>query len=351
MTELTKTGWGEFLRDYPEAHLLQTSAWGELKSEFGWDVVRLTTHNTEGGNGRAIGAQILLRRLPLGFSMAYIPKGPIGPIKPSGYREWQPLWPIVDAVCKSREAIFLKVEPDLWNPIGDSDEGSIVGETPLLPGFRLSPHSVQPARTLLVDLRGSEEQVLGRMKQKTRYNIRLAQKKGVLVSRSADIETFYRLMSITGERAEFGVHSKDYYHRAYDLFQPHGEAELLIAEYTGEPLAGLMVFARGKRAWYLYGASLEKYRERMPTYLLQWEAMRWARDRGCEWYDLWGVPDVDQNTLETNFTTRDDGLWGVYRFKRGFGGLLRRANGPWDRVYNPLVYRFYRWLVGWNAGS
>jgi lipid II:glycine glycyltransferase (peptidoglycan interpeptide bridge formation enzyme) len=83
----------------------------------------------------------------------------------------------------------------------------------------------------------------------------------------------------------------------------------------------------------------------MPNYLLQWEAIRWAKSQGCCEYDLWGVPDVDLATLETNFTSRNDGLWGVYRFKRGFGGELKRSIGPWDRVYNPFLYRLYSvWL-------
>jgi Uncharacterized protein involved in methicillin resistance len=85
------------------------------------------------------------------------------------------------------------------------------------------------------------------------------------------------------------------------------------------------VFARGRRAWYVYGASNDQERNRMPTYLLQWEAMRWARARGAEEYDLWGVPDADEETLEAHFTERSDGLWGVYRFKRGFGGQVKRA--------------------------
>jgi lipid II:glycine glycyltransferase (peptidoglycan interpeptide bridge formation enzyme) len=103
-----------------------------------------------------------------------------------------------------------------------------------------------------------------------------------------------------------------------------------------------MVFAYGSRAWYFYGASTEKERNRMPTYLLQWKAMQWARQRGCTQYDLWGVPDADLETLEANFTKRSDGLWGVYRFKRGFGGELIRAAGALDRPYNKPLYALYR---------
>jgi lipid II:glycine glycyltransferase (peptidoglycan interpeptide bridge formation enzyme) len=183
------------------------------------------------------------------------------------------------------------------------------------------------------------------MKQKTRYNIRLAAKKGVRVQPSPDLDIFYSLMEVTGERDAFGVHSRDYYRRAYELFHPLGECELLLAEFEGQPLAALMVFAYGSRAWYFYGASSSQHRELMPTYLLQWEAMRWARARGCDEYDLWGVPDEDEATLEANFESRSDGLWGVYRFKRGFGGQLCRGQGPWDRVYLPSLYGLYRaWL-------
>ncbi|MBN2146769.1 MAG: peptidoglycan bridge formation glycyltransferase FemA/FemB family protein, partial [Anaerolineales bacterium] len=124
---------------------------------------------------------------------------------------------------------------------------------------------------------------------------------------------------------------------------PRGNCELLIAEFDHEPLGALMVFTRGKRAWYFYGASSDLHRDRMPNYLLQWEAMRWARSQGCTEYDLWGVPDANLTTLEKQFTERSDGLWGVYRFKRGFGGELRRAASAWDRVYNSLLYRFYCW--------
>ena len=120
-------------------------------------------------------------------------------------------------------------------------------------------------------------------------------------------------------------------------------AELLVAEYEGRPLAALMVFARGRRAWYLFGASTDRERNRMPAYLLQWEAMRWARARGCEEYDLWGVPDEEEPALEACFETRTGGLWGVYRFKRGFGGRVVRAAQARDRVYNRLLYRVYLW--------
>ena len=340
MPLLNESEWDSFLSHYPNAHILQTSAWGKLKSEFGWQVARLAI-----GPGReGIGAQMLLRRLPFGLNLAYIARGPVGASCTPGAGRWDELWPEVDDYCRQRRVIFLKVEPDLWEATQDQDcTGLNPGAFPR--GFRLSKHAIQPQRTLVVNLAGEEDRVLARMKQKTRYNIRLALKRGVVVHPGADLEAFYRLMEITGGRNEFGVHSRAYYQRVYELFYP-AHCQLLVAEYQGDPLAAIMVFARGRRAWYFYGASSDQHREKMPTYLLQWEAMRWARSRGCTDYDLWGVPDVDEQTLEENFLKQRGGLWGVYRFKRGFGGDLRRSIGPWDRVYQPALYTLYRFLFG-----
>jgi lipid II:glycine glycyltransferase (peptidoglycan interpeptide bridge formation enzyme) len=183
------------------------------------------------------------------------------------------------------------------------------------------------------------------MKQKTRYNIRLAARKGVTIRTTTDLDEFHGLMQVTGKRDGFGVHSREYYRRVFDLFRPRGEVEIFLAEYDGQPLGAVMVFARGRRAWYFYGASNDEERSRMPAYLLQWEAMRWAGRRGCTEYDLWGVPDEDEQALEAQFEIRRDGLWGVYRFKRGFGGRLCRAMQTWERVYISALYTLFRWYA------
>src|SRR5574340_902235 len=177
MTPLDVQAWQKFLSGHPEAHVLQSAAWGELKSAFGWNPIRLQASDC--------GVQILFRRLPLGLTVAYIPKGPVG-------KDWQNLWPEVDAACRKNRAIFLKVEPDCWE-----DSSSVWAER--FAGLTLST-PVQPRRTVEVSLEGSEEDWLARMKQKTRYNIRLAEKKEVVVRESNDIEAFYVLMQPTGER-------------------------------------------------------------------------------------------------------------------------------------------------------
>ena len=322
MPTVSLSDWNQFLSAHPNAHLLQTGEWGELKAAFGWKPVRVVDGES--------GVQILFRKLALGFTIGYIPKANVD----------RSLWSEIDSVCRQNHAIFLKVEPDLWEDLPTSPLPMKHDQ------FQISPHNIQPPRTIIVDIKGSEEETLARMKQKTRYNIRLAEKKKVTVRAWDDIATFYKMMVLTGERDGFGVHSLQYYKQAYQLLHPKQMGELLLAKYDGKPLAALFVARYGNRAYYLYGASTDEERNRMPTYLLQWEAMKWAKACGCEEYDLWGVPDEDEKTLEANFETRSDGLWGVYRFKRGFGGQLKRAMQAIDRVYNPLLYWVYLHFIG-----
>lgn len=338
MPVLNTVEWESFLKIFPDAHILQTNQWGELKQAFGWRVERIAVFSEHASDG--IGAQVLFKSLPLGMNLAYIPRGPVvSTVQPAQHPLWAKWLDEVDQLCRRRNVVFMKIEPDLWSGSG---ENSFTGEEdPIPPGFLYSSQDIQPSRTLLVDLSGDEEMILARMKQKTRYNVRLALKKGVVVNSSQDIVTFHRLMMLTGQRDVFGVHNQEYYQKVFDLFSPSGACQVLLAEYEGEPLAAVMVFSRGKRAWYFYGASSNQHRERMPAYLLQWEAMRWARSQGCTYYDLWGVPDENLQTLEDQFLNRSAGLWGVYRFKRGFGGELKRVQGPWDRVYKPFWYSLY----------
>src|SRR5688500_10048505 len=339
------TDWNQFLASHPNTHLLQTGEWGELKSAFGWKPVRIITGN--------VGVQILFRNLPLGFTVGYIPKGPVCRNPLSVINEQ--FWKEINRACKDNRSIFCKFELDVWDieqlplnstrwvlpqDITQAPRAVMIGQH-VHNNWSFSKHNIQPPRTIIVGIKESEEEILASMKQKTRYNIRLAEKKGVIVHAWSDIESFHKMMLVTGVRDGFGVHSFEYYKRAYKLLHPKQMGEILVAEYEGRPLAALFVARNGKRAYYLYGASTDEERNRMPAYLLQWEAMKWARARGCEEYDLWGVPDEDEATLEANFETWHDGLWGVYRFKRGFGGELKRAAQAMDRVYNPLLYWLY----------
>jgi peptidoglycan pentaglycine glycine transferase (the first glycine) len=349
MPIVSLSDWNQFLSSHPDAHLLQTGEWGELKSAFGWKPVRMITGD--------VGAQILFRTLPFGFAVGYIPKGPV--CKNPSLAINDHFWQDIDTISRKNRAILCKFELDSWDVDYLSlDPGQwlipekIVPPRAIVAGqlfqnhWSFSPHNIQPPRTIVIDISDSEEVILGRMKQKTRYNIRLAEKKGVTVRAWDDIESFHQMMLLTGKRDGFGIHSCEYYQRAYDLLHPKQMGELLLAEYEGKPLAALFMARNGIRSFYLYGASTDEERNRMPTYLLQWEAMKWAKAGGCEEYDLWGVPDEEEETLEANFEKRNDGLWGVYRFKRGFGGELKRAVQAMDRVYNPLLYWAYLRFIG-----
>ncbi len=327
--------WDAFVTAHSQAHLLQLAAWGELKSRFGWSAERIALSGVP--SPILSGAQILYRRLPLGLgALAYIPKGPLMDWRDP--QETTPTLHALDRAARSRGAIALTVEPDLPDT---PDHVAALTHAGFIPGAA----TVQPRRTLLIDLSPDKSDILAAMKSKTRYNIRLAARKGVTVRQgtAADVSTFNRLMAVTGERDRFGVHSPDYYRAAFELFTDR--VGLFLAEYQGEPLAGLMAFALGQTAWYFYGASSAAHRDLMAPYAVQWAAVQWAKDRGCTTYDLWGVPDEDEATLEEEFTHRQDGLWGVYRFKRGFGGRLARTVGAWDRVYSPLRYKLYRWAL------
>jgi lipid II:glycine glycyltransferase (peptidoglycan interpeptide bridge formation enzyme) len=318
-----------------QGHLLQTWAWGELKSRFGWTAQRLRRGETA--------AQILFRQLPLGFTIAYIPKGPL--VDWSDVGQCQAFFSAIHAEAKKRRAILLKIEPDIWRAADQPPSPWASAATDFLTSAGFTPaDTIQPRTSILVDLSGAETEILAAMKQKTRYNIRLAEKKGVTVRQGniTDVPTFYHLAQLTAARDGFGIHSLSYYQLAYQLFAP-AQCTLLLAEFEGQLLAALMAFKQGQQAYYFYGASSNEQRHLMATYLLQWEAMRWAKSQGCTRYDLWGIPNADLAALEAEFEQRHEGLWGVYRFKRGFGGQWVQSLGAFDYVYNSLFYTIYRW--------
>jgi len=318
--------WDQFVRSQPRAHLLQLSAWGALKAQFEWE-----TRIVALGNDDVIqaGAQVLLKRLPLQLGlMAYAPMG--------GFANNAQLYPrLWQAIGRQTGAAFIKLEPGHF----PQDQAPDLARM----GFKPSPQTIQPPRSIVIDIAADDEAILGRMNQGTRRKIRKSLKSGIAYEEGAraDLRSFSRLMRETGDRNEFGVHSDAYFEAVYDLLLPQYGA-LLLAKGDGDLLAAIMVFTLGETVWYLYGASSRSKRNLYATYGIQWAAIQWAKARGCRYYDLWGVPDHDQATLESQFQTRSDGLWGVYGFKRGWGGQVRRSLGAWDKAYNPIVYAAYR---------
>ncbi|MDO8313349.1 MAG: peptidoglycan bridge formation glycyltransferase FemA/FemB family protein, partial [Sideroxyarcus sp.] len=205
-------------------------------------------------------------------------------------------------------------------------------------GWRFSNEQVQMRNTMLIDVRRSEEELLAAMKQKTRYNLRLAERKGVQVRRGSpeDFGQLYKMYAETSVRDGFVIRSEDYYRAVWDRFFAAGMLIPLIAEVEGQAVAGLMLFIFGTQSWYLYGMSRDQSREWMPNYLLQWEAIRASKAAGCETYDLWGAPD------EFN---EHDPMWGVYPFKQGLGAYEARHIGAWDLPIKPLTYSLYTQIL------
>jgi lipid II:glycine glycyltransferase (peptidoglycan interpeptide bridge formation enzyme) len=198
--------------------------------------------------------------------------------------------------------------------------------------------NILPSDTLFIDLTRDEDQLLKEMKPKTRYNIGLAVRKGVVVRRAdmRDLDVWYRLYKETCKRNAMFLHGPDYFRavlraRMEDVRCP-AEVELLIAESSGIPLAAMFLVLSGKRATYLYGASSSADRHLMPTYALQWEAIRKAKERGYTEYDMFGVsPNPDPSHP----------LYGLYRFKTGFGGQLFHRMGCWDYPLDHEAYDMY----------
>jgi lipid II:glycine glycyltransferase (peptidoglycan interpeptide bridge formation enzyme) len=335
-----------------------------VKSQYGWQPYHLVwdaTYHASVFNPKlsypppSAGALMLQRQIPVGgFSarmrVLYIPKGPL--------IDWSQ--PELRFLClndlatlaQRQGAIFIKIDPDV--PLGCGIPGETgskndsLGQTVIADlrklGWRFSQEQIQFRNTVLVDLEGNEEDLIQRMKQKTRYNIRLAMRKGVKVRAGTfnDINLLYRMYAETAQRDRFVIREERYYRHVWSTFlsnmeQFSGEpgvpvAEPLIAEVEGEPVAAVIIFRFAGKAWYLYGMSSQAHREKMPNALLQWEAMRRAKMEGCKVYDLWGAPDIFDES---------DSLWGVYRFKEGLGGKVSRTIGAWDLPVRPMLYRLY----------
>jgi len=184
------------------------------------------------------------------------------------------------------------------------------------------------------------------MHQKTRYSVRLAMRKGVEVAQfeglnEEGLRTFYQLLSETSTRNEFGVHQEEYYRDFLDVFGD--SALLLIASVEGRPAAGLIAAAFGEEAIYMYGGSSAENRAHGAAFLLQFEAMRWARDKGLKRYDLWGIPVQDpEPPVEAPSTvpaTKGDDWRGLHRFKTGFGGKIVEYPATLERHYHRLATR------------
>jgi len=325
--QLDQTAWDEQLRRL-NGHLLQSWRWGEFKRRSGWRVDRLVT-----SDGLAM-AQVLYRtRGPV--SVGYIPRGPAFDETGAGLNE---LAELIDRSARNRRALFTVMELDQ----GSSETGQ------RFPKWEEGPDFVQPGRTVKVAL-DDDETILTRMHQKTRYSVRLAMRKGVQVESyeglcEDGLDIFYALLEETSRRNEFGVHSRQYYRDFLDVFGT--DALILVARIDGNPAAGLIAATFGNEAIYMYGGSSTEHRGIGAAFLVQFEAMRWARNRGLTHYDLWGIPHLDvpaeDEAQDAVPATRGDDWRGLLRFKTGFGGEIIDYPRPLERQYSKLGTRLAR---------
>ena len=317
--------------------MLQTWDWGEFKwATGGWEPQRLAFKR----DAQIVAQASLLTRKIGPLRVMYASKGPA-----LDYADLD----LAESVIKELEkranrfgVVWLKIDPDVIAATGvpgsdddrTDDSGREISRLLKRRGWRSSDSQVQFRNTLTIYLNQSEDEILATMSGNTRRKIRVAAKKGVTIRSASvdDLPLLYQLYRVTGERDDFLIRPFDYYQRAWEEFMRNGLAHALIAEHDGKAIAHVILFHFGRKCWYFYGASSNEERERMPNYALQWEAIKWAKAQGYAAYDMWGAPDVFDES---------DSLWGVYQFKRGFRGKFIRHIGAWDFAQNPTLFYIY----------
>lgn len=340
--EESQVAWNQALAGLPHAHALQSWVWGDFKSRWGWTASRHSLTIAENSWQPLAAAQVLKRRLPrLPYSILYVPKGPVLNYNDRTLR--RQVLQELEKLARREKAIMIKIDPEVVRYWGvEQERKSPVGakfiEELQQRGWLYSAEQIQFPNTVILDLTRSEEDLLASMKSKTRYNIRLAGRKGITVRQGSpdDLNKIAAMYEETAARDSFAIRPIAYYLDAWRSFYEEGMGMPLLAEYEGEPLAAVFLVRFGDRVTYMYGASTNRERKRMPNYLLQWEAIRWAKGQGCTIYDFWGAPSE---------FVEDDPLWGVWRFKDGFQGDVVWHIGAWDYPARPFWYNVYARLL------
>ncbi len=331
--------WDGIILNLPGATFLQSKEWAQIKEPVGWLPEWKKWYREDGSISAA--SMVLYRSLSkLPICVAYVPRGPL--VDWSDPDQYQTVLKDLIKEAQSRKAIFLKIDPDLTVGRGipqtesDRPDPTGLGVKQYLEnnGWLFSQDQIQFRNTVEIDLSPSEEELLMRMHPKTRYNIRLAEKKGVVVTEADEVDwpEIYRMYGETAARDGFIIRSWDYYKRVWSILVENQMATCLKAEINGELVGAIWVVGFGQKAHYLYGMSKSIHREYMPNHILQWRGMLLAKSQGRKVYDMWGAP---------NEFSESDSLSGVFRFKQGFGGEVIRTLGAWDYPINPRLYRLY----------
>jgi peptidoglycan pentaglycine glycine transferase (the first glycine) len=307
--------WDSALAALPNPHLLQSYRWGELQSGFGWEVQR---HYLDINDSTVPVSLLLAPTLAPGGTYGYVAKGP-ALAAPNLAAALEPL----AALAERLELAFLTIEPEVesgWSPPAPWRRGT----------------AMQPEHTSILDLRPEPEAILAGLKPKTRYNLRLAEKKGVVVEQTDDVAAFAKLAEQTSARHRIQLAREPYYRAVHDLMSADGTARIYLASHEGTALAGVMVLRFGGRATYLFGASSPSGRNLMPAYLLHWHAIQEMRRLGDVEYDLWGIPPDDQPGHP---------LAGLWQFKSGWNGRMVAYAGAFDLPLRVTMWRSHQALV------
>ncbi|MBU4331855.1 peptidoglycan bridge formation glycyltransferase FemA/FemB family protein [Candidatus Parcubacteria bacterium] len=340
-----KTQWNSHIGSLQKSQFLQSYEWGEFQKSMGRKVWRLGTEQ----DGKLIDtAQVIKHDLPLGKSYLYMPRVVMSH-EESVIRE-------LEKIAKQENSIFLKIEP--------VNQLSIINLPAGRQGYQLSiAKPIQPQTTLYLDLTHSEQEILSSLRQKTRYNIRLAEKRGVTVKESNNINEFFKLNRETSKRDKFKSHPDKYYQKMYNILGNYQlsiinyqcRLKLFTAYYKDKPLSTNIVILFGDTATYTHGASSNENRNIMAPYLLQWEIIKYAKSQNYKWYDFWGINPSDKNlsNLKARFAnlafreTWFNPSWqGITRFKRGFvsektGQEITYPN-CYDLIFQPKWYKLYK---------
>ncbi|HBB37390.1 MAG: hypothetical protein A2374_04455 [Candidatus Moranbacteria bacterium RIFOXYB1_FULL_44_23] len=316
----------------PDGSFLQSDHWRKFQESVG-----RKTHNISASDGEGeilVHASIITHGLPIVGDYFYVPRGPVIKIFNFQFSIFKQFLNDLIGIVQKNNAGWVRIEPN------SEEELKLVREN-LSSDIKIkkAPVDVQPKESLILDISKNEDELLARMKQKTRYNIKLAKKKNIVVHSSRQekyIDEFCRLVKITAGRDKITSHPENYYRKMFETI-PGDILKLYIAEYNGKVIAANLVLFFGKTATYLHGASDNIHREVMAPYLLQWQQIIDAKKAGCERYDFGGVKVED---------TGGRSWAGVTKFKTGFASGVEPIQFPgcWDIVMNPGKYRLYKVL-------
>ncbi|MDH7602363.1 MAG: peptidoglycan bridge formation glycyltransferase FemA/FemB family protein [Armatimonadota bacterium] len=327
-TEEDRQRFNKFVADFDWGDLLQSFEWGDLKSRSGWIPIRVYAEQS----GRIVAAaSILKRQIPrTSRCIMYAPRGPV--LDTHNVELVNSFCGFLRDLAVDHRAILLKIDPPI--PIEDTTSETNLRNAGFRPVKTNGFGGTQPKCVMQLDLDKSLDELLASFKPKWRYNIRLAQRKGVTVRldcTKADLRPFYELLVETARRDGFLVREFRYFEDMWDCLVPPGYMRLALAYYQGEPIAGAIAYIFGNKAWYVYGASANQHRNVMPNHLVQWTLISWAKESGCKWYDFRGVsPRRDPRP--------DDRLQGLNRFKEGFSPRFVEYIGEYDMVIAPGLY-------------